>query len=128
NMIIYGAITSTSIGALFAAGFVPGLMLAAMFSGLIVVAALVRPAIVGPREAPPPLRDRLRRLKDLLPPVAIFLVVMGSIYAGWATPTEAAAVGVVASFVLVAASGRMTATMLKQSLLATTSVSAMMLL
>jgi tripartite ATP-independent transporter DctM subunit len=128
NMIIYGAITSTSIGALFVAGIVPGLLLAAMFSGLIIVAAVLRPAIVGPREAPPPLRERLIRLKDLLPPIAIFVVVMGSIYAGWATPTEAAAVGVVASFALVTASGRMSAALLKQALLATTSVSAMMLL
>ena len=128
NMIIYGAITSTSIGALFAAGFVPGLLLAAMFSGLIVVAAILKPSIVGRREAAPPMRERIGRLKDLLPPVFIFLTVMGSIYAGWATPTEAAAVGVVASFVLVAASGNLSLTMLKQSLLATTSVSAMMLL
>lgn len=128
NMIIYGAITSTSIGALFAAGFVPGLLLAAMFSGLIVIAALLRPAIVGKREPPPPMRERIGRLKDLLPPIFIFLTVMGSIYAGWATPTEAAAVGVVASFVLVAATGNLTLTMLRQSLMATTSVSAMMLL
>ncbi|MBL8837676.1 MAG: TRAP transporter large permease [Alphaproteobacteria bacterium] len=128
NMIIYGAITSTSIGALFAAGFVPGLLLAAMFSGLIVVAAILKPSIVGRREAAPPLRERIGRLKDLLPPVFIFLTVMGSIYAGWATPTEAAAVGVVASFVLVAATGNLSLVMLKQSLLATTSVSAMMLL
>lgn len=128
NMIIYGAITSTSIGALFLAGFVPGLLLAAMFSTLILAAAILRPSIVGRREAAPPMRERIGRLKDLLPPVFIFLVVMGSIYGGWATPTEAAAVGVVASFVLVAASGRMNGTMLRQALLATTSVSAMMLL
>jgi tripartite ATP-independent transporter DctM subunit len=128
NMIIYGAITSTSIGALFTAGIVPGLLLAAMFMSIILVAAILKPSITGPREAPPPLGERLARLKDLLPPLLIFITVMGSIYAGWATPTEAAAVGVVASFFLVLSSGRMTAAMMKQALLATTSVSAMMLL
>jgi C4-dicarboxylate transporter, DctM subunit len=128
NMIIYGAITSTSIGALFAAGIVPGLMLASMFSGLILVAALLRPEITGERQAMPPLAERLGRLKDLLPPIAIFATVMGSIYLGWATPTEAAAVGVVASLGLVAASGRLSWTMLRQSFVATSSVSAMMLL
>lgn len=128
NMIIYGAITSSSIGALFAAGIVPGLLLAAMFSGLIMVAALLKPAITGERHPAPPIAERLGRLKDLLPPIAIFTVVMGSIYAGWATPTEAAAVGVVASLVLVAASGRLSWTVLRQSMLATSSISAMMLL
>jgi tripartite ATP-independent transporter DctM subunit len=128
NMIIYGAITNTSIAGLFLAGFVPGFLLAGMFMGVILVAALARPQIAGAPEAPPPLGERLRRLADLLPPLAIFLVVMGSIYAGWATPTEAAAVGVVAALALIAAWGRLSLGLLRQALLATAGVTAMMML
>jgi C4-dicarboxylate transporter DctM subunit len=128
NMIIYGAITSSSIGALFAAGIVPGLLLAAMFSGLVIVAALLRPGIAGGEDVRAPLAERLARLRDLLPPLALFLVVMGSIYGGWATPTEAAAVGVIGAVALVGAQGRLNLTVLRQALVTTSSVSAMMLL
>jgi tripartite ATP-independent transporter DctM subunit len=128
NMIIYGALTDTSIGQLFIAGIVPGLLLAILFMGLIAVASLLDPTIAGRGEASDPWADRLRRLKDLLPPILIFATVMGSIYGGWATPTEAAAVGVVASLVLVTVSGRLTLHLLKEAALSTVRVSAMTLL
>jgi len=128
NMIIYGALTNTSIGALFLAGFLPGLLLAAMFMLVIVGASLLDPRVAGTGESTAPMRERIGRLKDLLPPLAIFLVVMGSIYAGWATPTEAAAVGVIAALILVAANGELTWRLLEQSMLATIGITAMTLL
>ncbi|PWS37968.1 hypothetical protein DFH01_01240 [Falsiroseomonas bella] len=128
NMIIYGALTNTSIGALFLAGFLPGLLMAAMFMAVIVVASVLYPSIAGSKEQVAPLAERVGRLKDLLPPLSIFILVMGSIYAGWATPTEAAGVGVVAALLLVGLSGRLTVHMLVQSMLTTVGVTAMTLL
>ena len=100
NMIIYGAMTNTSVGRLYAAGVIPGLLLTALFMLVIVVACWWKPSLAGAVEPAAPLRDRLRRLIDLLPPALIFIVVMGSIYLGWATPTESAALGVVMSLAL----------------------------
>ncbi|MFN3847689.1 MAG: TRAP transporter large permease subunit, partial [Paracoccaceae bacterium] len=128
NLIIYGAITNTSIGALFVAGILPGLLLAALFMGIIVVWSVLDPAIAGPRGAMAPWAERRQRLVDLLPPLAIFMVVMGSIYGGWATPTEAAAVGVLAALLLVGASGRLRGAMLREAALATVTTTAMTLL
>jgi C4-dicarboxylate transporter, DctM subunit len=128
NLIIYGAITNTSIGRLFTAGILPGLMLAAFFMGVIVVWSTINPAIAGKRESLAPWSERRARLKNLLPPLFIFIVVMGSIYAGWATPTEAAAVGVMAALVLVTSYGQMSWKLLRTAMLATVSTTAMTLL
>jgi len=90
NLIIYGAITNTSIGALFVAGILPGIILALAFAAVIIVASLLNPAVAGRPERMAPWPERRKRLGDLLPPIAIFMLVMGSIYLGFATPTEAA--------------------------------------
>lgn len=128
NLIIYGAITNTSIGQLFMAGILPGLMLAALFMGVIIIASVLNPAIAGRREEMAPWAERRKRLTDLLPPLFVFLLVMGSIYAGFATPTEAAGVGVVAALVLVAFYRTLTLKMLAGAMLATVSTTAMTLL
>jgi tripartite ATP-independent transporter DctM subunit len=127
-MIIYGALTNTSIGALFLAGFIPGLLMAAMFMAAIIIASVLNPAVGGAGEPVAPMAERLARLKDLLPPLAIFITVMGSIYLGWATPTEAAGVGVVAALLLVGLAGRLSVPMLVQCMLTTVSITAMTLL
>ena len=127
NLIIFGAMTNTSIGQLFLAGVVPGVMLASLFMSMVVIASLLDPTVSDHSE-PDELSVRLRRLKDLLPPLLIFIAVMGSIYSGWATPTEAAALGVVAATILVAAHGEFTFRLLLQSSLATVRVTAMTLL
>jgi tripartite ATP-independent transporter DctM subunit len=120
--------TDTSVGKLFMAGFVPGFTLAALFMLVIAVSAMMWPEITGRKEDVPPLVERLRNLKELLPAVAVIFVVMGSIYTGWATPTEAAAVGVVMSLILVAAKGRLTMALLRDSALSAVNVTAMTLL
>jgi tripartite ATP-independent transporter DctM subunit len=92
--LIYAAMTNTSAGKLYAAGVVPGLLMALLFMVAIAIIGLARPALVGKAEAPDPLGLRLRRTVHLLAPLAVFAVVMGSIYSGWATVTESAALGV----------------------------------
>lgn len=129
NLIIYGAITETSIGALFIAGMVPGLLLALLFMLTIAVAALIRPELAGSgADAVPDRTGRIARLRDLVAPVVIFTIIIASIYAGWATPTEAAAVGVVAALGLAAMNGTLSRAMLHASLFATVRITAMILL
>ncbi|KMK66329.1 TRAP transporter large permease [Puniceibacterium sp. IMCC21224] len=109
NMIIYAVLTDTSVADLYAAGFIPGFVLAALFSGIVLGLVLWRPAwgghAVGDHTLWP---ERIAGLKHLIPPLALFLVVVGSIYAGVATPTEAAALGLMATVGLVALNGRLT--------------------
>ncbi len=100
NLLIYGSLTNISIGQLFIAGIIPGILLTLLFMAYIAASNL------GARgmklDDPAPLAVKLRALGSLLPPAVIFVVVMGSIYFGIATPTESAALGVVAALVLVA--------------------------
>jgi tripartite ATP-independent transporter DctM subunit len=114
NMIVYGALTNTSIPKLYLAGFVPGFALAALFSLTVLVACLVRPAWGG-QPMRITWRQRLASLPDLLPPLGIFLLVVGSIYAGWATPTEAAALGVLGALALALANRSVSLPMLRDT-------------
>jgi len=129
DLIIYGAITDTSIGALFIGGIIPGLLLASFFVIIIAVAATIWPSIAGDGSGPAPdLSGRWKRLFDLVGPVLIFVLIIGSIYGGWATPTEAAAVGVVASLGQAAWYRKLNMTMLNNSLLDTIRITAKILL
>jgi tripartite ATP-independent transporter DctM subunit len=101
NMIIYGFLTNTSIPQLFLAGIIPGITLAALYMLVILVCCLIRPAWGGQPEITR-WEMRIRTLPDLLPPIGLFILVVGSIYAGFATPTEAAALGVIGALVLAA--------------------------
>src|SRR6185295_10846006 len=101
NFILYGLLTNTSVPRLYLAGFVPGFLLAFLFMVIVLVACLADRAKGGtPIETS--WGRRVRALPALLPPLAIFLVVVGSIYVGIATPTEAASLGVIAALVLAA--------------------------
>jgi tripartite ATP-independent transporter DctM subunit len=109
NMIIYAVLTDTSVTKLYAAGFIPGFMLAGLFSVLVFAVCVARPALAGPPGATHGLwAARLAGLVHLLPPLGLFLIVVGSIYAGIATPTEAAAVGLIATLGLVAVNRQLT--------------------
>lgn len=99
NLILYGSLSDTSVSDLYLAALIPGIILSAMFMGMIFVACVIWPDL-GAKSDRAPLRERLVHLVHLLPPILIFLLVVGSIYLGWATPTEAASLGVVASFLL----------------------------
>ncbi|MBL3609963.1 TRAP transporter large permease [Rhodovulum sulfidophilum] len=127
NMIIYGFLTDTSVPRLFMAGVVPGIVLAAIFSMTILVLCILRPSLDGDR-SPPTARALLHSLSDLAPPIGLFGLVIGSIYAGWATPTEAASVGVVAALGLTALYRRLNWPMMVEVFLGTVRTSSMMIL
>jgi C4-dicarboxylate transporter, DctM subunit len=96
NMIVYGVLTETSIPKLYLAGFIPGVVLASLFSLTVLIFCLGWPELGG-KPTSATWQQRIRALPDLLPPLIIFLAVIGSIYAGWATATESAALGVIAA-------------------------------
>lgn len=103
NLLVYGSLANTSVAQLFAAGLIPGILLALLFS--LYILAFERSGDV--ERVALPLRVKLGYLRFLVPPLVIFAVVMGSIYGGLATPTESAALGVVIALGFVAGSGRL---------------------
>ena len=127
-LIVYGAMTNTSVGQLYAAAVVPGIAMTVLFMGTIILIALVRPDLVRQKEIVDPLRERLKRLVDLLPPLVIFGIIMGSIYTGWATVTESAALAVVAALPIAAFYGRLNFRMLHDCFVATANLTAMSML
>ncbi len=96
NMIVYGVLTEASIPKLYLAGILPGLVLASLFSLTVLIICLLQPKLAG-RRTRTDWKSRLRALPDLIPPLLIFIAVIGSIYAGLATATESAALGVLAA-------------------------------
>ncbi len=93
-LIVYGVATEQSIARLFIAGVLPGAMLMVMFMGVVVLWALLHPGKTPPREASTGLWQRVWGARRLIPVLLLIAGVIGSIYIGVATPTEAAAVGV----------------------------------
>ena len=126
NMIVYGVLTETSIVQLYLAGFTPGIILAGLFMLTVVVGCVLRPKWGG-RKVETNWENRIRSLPDLIPPILIFIVVIGSIYAGIATPTESAALGVLAALALVAWRRRLTISMLRLALEGTMRTTAMIM-
>jgi C4-dicarboxylate transporter DctM subunit len=126
-MIIYGVLAEESIGRLYLAGFIPGVMLAGIFMFIIAVAAKIWPS-VAPREVAPSWRVRLLGLISLFPVILLMFIVLGTIYLGVATPTEAAAFGVVASFIIAALNRQVTRHMLRQVVVTTVRTSSMIML
>jgi len=127
NMVVYGVLTSTSIPQLYLAGFIPGFLLAALFMLTIMIACLIKPQWGG-RRIEVSWAERFRCLPDLIPPFVLFLIVIGSIYAGWATPTEAASLGVVATLVLAAINSRLNMKVLRLAFEGTMRSTAMIML
>lgn len=112
-LIVYGVATEQSIARLFVAGILPGLLLVALFVGYVVVWSLINRETI-PRQAETlPLGEKLRRSRRLIPILLLIAGVIGSIYAGIASPTDAAAVGVLLSLLL----SKMSGTLNKQTFL-----------
>lgn len=99
-MIVYGVMADVSIARLFVAGILPGMLLAGLFSGYLAVWTGLNRDRVPPPDPPTRLREKLYESRHLIPVVLLIAGVLGSIYSGVATATEAAAVGVVGSLVL----------------------------
>ncbi len=127
NMIVYAVLTNTSVPKLYLAGMIPGALLMLLFMAVVIVLCLVRPAWGGKRVTAT-WAERFGGLVHLLPPLGIFVVVVGSIYAGVATPTEAASLGVVASLGLAWMKGRLTFGMLREAIEGTMKSTAMVML
>jgi C4-dicarboxylate transporter DctM subunit len=127
-MIVYGVSADVSIAKLFIAGVVPGILLAVLFSGYIAVWALLNPQRVPPPDPPMSFAQKLRASLSLIPVAVLILSVLGSIYAGIATATEAAAVGVVGALVISAAQGSLNWQTFRDSLLGATRLYCMMAL
>ncbi len=128
TLIVYGVTVKESITKLFMAGVFPGLVLAGMFMLYIVAWYYLRP---GQRPEPEPKVGFLAALRNstlLIPVIALVTLVIGSMYTGYATATEAAAFGVIGALVLAALQGSLTLSTFAESLLGATRTSAMIAL
>jgi tripartite ATP-independent transporter DctM subunit len=119
-MIVYGVAADVSIAQLFIAGVLPGLLLAGLFSGYIIYWSLRHPDQIPPRDAPMSFMQKLEASSSLIPVVLLIAAVLGSIYTGFATATEAAAVGVVGSLALSTLQGTMSWSVFKDALMGAT--------
>ena len=127
NLILYGLLTDTSVPELYLAGFIPGFLLALLFMVTVVILCKIKTGWGG-ETVNADWATRFAALPALIPPIGIFLVVVGSIYAGIATPTEAASLGVVAAMVLAAFNGKLTIPMLRAAVEGTMRTTSMIML
>ena len=123
--IVYASMTNTSAARLYVAGVVPGAIMTLLFIGTILAIALWKPELADAREGPVSWRDRLVHSVHLLGPLLVFGIVMGSIYTGWATVTESAALGVIVALPIVALYGKLSIELLHESFRATMRLTAM---
>jgi tripartite ATP-independent transporter DctM subunit len=135
-MVVYGGLTGmkeTSVGNLFAGSIFPGLLLASLYFIYILIRCTINPKLGPPisqEEASnwTPVKKIVKTLKCLIPPMALILAVMGTILAGVATPSEAAALGALGALILAIANGKFNWTVLKESAHATMSTTAMVMM
>ena len=116
-MIVYGVTADVSIADLFIAGVIPGVLLALIFSAYIAFWSLRHPELIPPADAPMTFAQKISESRNLIPVILLITAVLGSIYAGIATATEAAALGVVGSLVLSTVQGSMSWATFKESLM-----------
>lgn len=124
-LIVYGVATEQSIARLFVAGILPGLMLVVLFAAYVAFEALRHPELIPVESARPTLIEKLAASRRLIPVVALIAGVIGAIYSGIASPTDAAALGVVLALLLAATSGSFGRAEFGAALMAATRTSAM---
>ncbi len=127
NLIVYGFLTQSSIPQLFLAGLLPGLLLALGFMMMTVIICMIRPELGGMRRVFP-LGEMIRALVQLVPIIILFGAIVGTIYKGWATPTEAAAVGVAGAILIAAYFGGVSLQMISDSVVGTIKITSMIML
>jgi len=125
-MIVYGVVAEQSVGRLFAAGIVPGVLLALCYMGCVVIWVLHDPS-AAPRGKKYSLKDKLISLKGMIGLIVLFVAVIGSIFTGFASATEAAAIGSFIALIIMIINRRFTWKALKASLIGTINTSAMTL-
>ncbi len=128
TLIVYGVTINESISKLFIAGIIPGIVLAAMFMGYVALWSIFKPSEVPPRGPAMTFVEKLIEARLLIPVIALVLLVIGSMYLGFATATEAAAFGVMGSLGLAALQGSLNFATFRESLLGATRTSAMIAL
>lgn len=116
-MIVYGIQSEVSISKLFMAGILPGVLIATLYSGYLIARALINPSLCPPDSTQS--ISKLRSITLLLPVISLIVIVMGAIYTGIATPSEAAAVGVFATLLILLKERQLTFAMIKDALTAT---------
>jgi len=124
-MIVYGVLAEVSVARLFAAGVFPGLMLAGLYSLYVGAVSLLRPDMAPAEEDPPGWRALALGLWNLIPIAVLIFIVLGSIYSGIATPSEAAAVGVVTTIALTLVTGQFRFKLTFESLISSVQTSCM---
>ncbi|MBN9495905.1 MAG: TRAP transporter large permease subunit [Alphaproteobacteria bacterium] len=127
-MIVYGVQTNTSIAQLFIAGVIPGLTLAGLFMLTVMIWALIEGKNVPGADMSLSFLQKIYAARHLIPSVALIVIVLGSIYAGFATATEAAAVGVAGALIVSTVQGDMNWKVFKESLMGATRLSCMIAL
>lgn len=125
--IVYASTAQISVGKMFAAGIVPGMVLAGFYISYIVIRSLINPELAPRQDDSASLVDMLRSLKALILPILIVVGVLGSIYGGIATPTEAAAIGVVGALVSAAIQRQLTFANLQGAAIDTLKVTVMIM-
>ncbi|MBU1154242.1 MAG: TRAP transporter large permease subunit [Proteobacteria bacterium] len=126
-MIIYGTMAEVSVGKLFMGGLVPGILLALIFCVYILIRSALKPSLGPPVDEVFSLRQKILALKGIVLPAALIIVVLGVIYTGAATPTEAAGIGAIGSLLCAAIQRRLSWASLKDALSSTFSLTAMVL-
>lgn len=124
--VVYAVLVEASIGQLYLASIIPGLIMTLLFMLVIFIASVLRPNS-APAAERASWREKIVSLGSLLPVVALMLVVLGTIYAGIATATEAAAFGAVFAFMMALVTGRVNMAMLRESFMVTATTTAMIL-
>jgi tripartite ATP-independent transporter DctM subunit len=124
-MIVYGVTAEVSIARLFIAGVLPGLLLMLLFMGYTAIWSLLNPGKMPPADPPVPFMEKVYRSRRLIPVALLIGSVVGSIYGGIATPTEAATIGVIGALVLAALGGGLTRESFMESLMAAMRTSCM---
>ena len=119
-MIVYGVSADVSISKLFIAGILPGMLLAGLFMGYIAIWSLLHPDEIPPPDPPVSIARKIHESRHLIPVVILIILVLGVIYTGFATATEAAAVGVIGALVLSAGQRSLSWSIFKESLMGAT--------
>ena len=127
NLILYGLLTDTSVPELYLAGIIPGIILSSLFMAVIVFACLFRRQWGGTK-VETTWKKRWSTLPHLLPPIVLFCAVVGSIYGGVATPTEAASIGVVMALIIAALFKTLSFKMLRDAFEGTMRTTAMIMI
>ncbi|MGD8992389.1 MAG: TRAP transporter large permease subunit [Desulfobacterales bacterium] len=127
-MIVYAILAEVSIGKMFMAGILPGLLLSGIYSCYIIYRGIRNPAIAPRTQESYSWKERLVGLKDLAPTLILILMVLGSIYGGVATPTEAAALGVLGATVFAFINRQMNLKILFECLLGAVKTNAMIMM